>query len=177
MLLLRYTRAEALLAAGGLREEGAASKASKKKGLNGEDIADSGLVQGHAYSILNAVELSTLPGLNLGGALGATKLVQLRNPWGSFEWQGAWSDGSEEWRANPSIRLQLRPTSGDDGSFWMSWEDFSAIFEMIDICDRSTTFDLRLDVHEDYGSCGVVWGCLAGGCQYVLCCSGIRTIY
>jgi hypothetical protein len=24
-------------------------------------------------------------------------LVKLRNPWGKFEWSGAWGDKSEEW--------------------------------------------------------------------------------
>ena len=38
---------------------------------------DSGLVSGHAYTLLAAKETSE-----------GHKLVQLRNPWGNFEWQG-----------------------------------------------------------------------------------------
>lgn len=39
----------------------------------------------HAYSIMDAVEKRGL------------RLVKVRNPWGSDEWRGAWSDGSEQW--------------------------------------------------------------------------------
>ena len=40
---------------------------------------------GHAYSLVSARRL-------ISGA----EIVKLRNPWGSFEWQGAWSDNSPE---------------------------------------------------------------------------------
>jgi calpain-15 len=29
-------------------------------------------------------------------ALG-NKLINIRNPWGQFEWEGDWSDKSEKW--------------------------------------------------------------------------------
>ena len=28
-------------------------------------------------------------------------------PWGTFEWKGAWADGSPEWKANPGIRREV----------------------------------------------------------------------
>ena len=43
-------------------------------------IGGPGLVSGHAYSLIAAKVLSN-----------GQKLVQLRNPWGDFEWNGAWS--------------------------------------------------------------------------------------
>ena len=65
----------------------------------------------HAYSILDARELGLIPGLSLGsGVLGKTKLIQLRNPWGRFEWTGAWSDGAPEWAKYPKVRRPLPPT-------------------------------------------------------------------
>lgn len=39
-----------------------------------------GIVEGHAYSLLDCQEID------------GTQLVQLRNPWGSSEWKGDWSD-------------------------------------------------------------------------------------
>ena len=54
-----------------------------------------GLVDGHAYSLLTVVQLST-----------GTRLLGLRNPWGTVEWNGAWSDDSPLWTEAeaPSMR-------------------------------------------------------------------------
>lgn len=48
-----------------------------------------GLVDGHAYAVLR-VESAV-------AADGRHRLLQLRNPWGRTEWNGAWSDLSAEW--------------------------------------------------------------------------------
>ena len=44
----------------------------------------------------------------------------------------------------------------------MPWEDFSRIFKRVDICDRTTRRDLKLDIYEDMGMCGMLVGCLGG---------------
>jgi hypothetical protein len=47
------------------------------------DVSNLGIVQGHAYSILDIAEIDGF------------KLIQLRNPWGdATEWKGNWSDSS-----------------------------------------------------------------------------------
>jgi Calpain family cysteine protease len=43
---------------------------------------EGGLVPGHAYSVIQVKE-----------AMG-NRLVNIRNPWGAFEWDGAWGDKS-----------------------------------------------------------------------------------
>ena len=56
-------------------------------------------VAGHAYSILDAKRFNK----------GKQTLLKLRNPWGSFEWKGAWSDHAPEWDKNPTIKkVRLR---------------------------------------------------------------------
>ena len=112
-LVRTYIRQEALLCA--------------SIGNKGEERRATGLVAGHAYSLLDAKAFS-----------GGICLVRLRNPWGSFEWKGAWSDNSKEWKENPMVKMRLRPKAGDDGCFWMPYEDFCRIFQYIDICDRTT---------------------------------------
>jgi hypothetical protein len=43
----------------------------------------------HAYGLNDIMELDDEEG-------GTLRLLRLRNPWGSSEWLGAWSDNSEE---------------------------------------------------------------------------------
>ena len=31
--------------------------------------------------------------------------LQLRNPWGSFEWKGDWGDGSDMWTQHPNAKV------------------------------------------------------------------------
>jgi calpain-15 len=44
-----------------------------------------GLIPGHAYSVISAMEYK------------GVKLLKIRNPWGQFEWDGDWSDHSSLW--------------------------------------------------------------------------------
>lgn len=55
----------------------------------GEEKTASGVISGHAYSFIGVREL-THKGQNV-------RLCQLRNPWGSGEWTGAWSDNDDVW--------------------------------------------------------------------------------
>jgi len=90
-----------------------------------------GIVSGHAYSILDAREVVTSDG--------SDRIVQIRNPWGKFEWTGAWGDHSKKW--TPEARMQVETfTQADDGTFWMSINDFVTYYEGVGICK----------LHEDY---------------------------
>ncbi|RIA92740.1 hypothetical protein C1645_736092 [Glomus cerebriforme] len=88
-----------------------------------------GLYSNHAYSVLRVIEIEE-----------GTKLVQIRNPHGTGEWTGPWSDGSKEWTSERMTLLNHR--FGDDGTFWMSYEDFLDHWNCIDkvrISDRNWT--------------------------------------
>lgn len=70
-----------------------------------------GLVPGHAYTVIEIRE-----------AYG-NRLLNIRNPWGRFEWEGDWSDHSSLW--TDQMKKAINPTLDDnDGTFWMSFEDF-----------------------------------------------------
>ena len=77
---------------------------------------------GHAYSILQAREAD------------GTRLVQLRNPWGSgVEWNGDWSNGSELWTPRMRKLLSYEPKAGK-GIFWMAFSDFVHHYSRVHAC-------------------------------------------
>jgi hypothetical protein len=86
-----------------------------------------GIVPGHAYTLKAVKEHN-------GGAC----LVNLRNPWGSFEWDGDWSDKSPLW--TQTMKDYFKPKlQDDDGSFWMSEADFRRHFDGVSVlfkCSR-----------------------------------------
>ena len=147
------------------------------EGLNGEAMGPQGLVAGHAYSVLDAKRF------HVKGKDGSPlMLIQLRNPWGKGEWEGAWSDQSEEWKAFPKVRRICRPQVADDGAFWMSWTDAEQIFSSFDICARSVGVqDLQLSLKEADGclqNClGPLKGCAVGCVAYWCLCRGCATLY
>ncbi|KAI0549860.1 hypothetical protein F4679DRAFT_573268 [Xylaria curta] len=77
-----------------------------------------GIVELHAYSIMRAVEMD------------GKRLLLLKNPWGKFEWRGPWSDGSKEWTAEWLTKLDHK--FGDDGNFWISYEDLLRKYQAFD---------------------------------------------
>ncbi|CAM8889204.1 unnamed protein product [Rhodiola kirilowii] len=109
-------------------------------------ISSSGIVQGHAYSILQVREVD------------GHKLIQIRNPWASeVEWNGPWSDSSPEWTDRMKHKLKHVPQS-KEGIFWMSWQDFQIHFRSIYVC-RIYPPEMCYSVHGQWR------GFSAGGCQ------------
>ena len=70
-----------------------------------------GLVTRHAYSLIDTYELPN-----------SEKLCKVRNPWGNFEWKGRWSDNDRQW--TQELKNLTRFVDGDDGVFFMSFDDF-----------------------------------------------------
>jgi len=84
-----------------------------------DDVRVQGLIGGHAYSVLRAVEVH------------GKKFVVVRNPWGSAEWTGRWADGSKEWTQEwlgylPEIGHEF----GDDGQFVMECGCVPTFFQL-----------------------------------------------
>lgn len=93
-----------------------------------------GMVPNHSYVITGVEEVPYRHQ--------SARLVRVRNPWGDTEWQGAWSDGSEDWDYVPDvIKEELELTSKDDGEFWMSFDDFRRQYCNMIICNLAPDFD------------------------------------
>lgn len=98
------------------------------------------IVPMHAYSIMEAREIK------------GHRLLKLRNPWGRFEWRGAWSDGSEQW--TPEWMELLNHRFGDDGQFWMSYEDFLREYSCF---DRTRLFGSEWHITQQWTTVDVPW--------------------
>ena len=93
-------------------------------------INQSGIVQGHAYAVLDVQEVDEF------------KLVKLRNPHGrtGAEWRGDWSDISPNWTQRMKNKLKYEPVSAEgdsgqaDGVFWMDVDDFIQQYSYLYIC-------------------------------------------
>lgn len=110
-----------------------------------EESLDCGLVKGHAYAVtavrlieLDAKEPAPLPSylsLPLVHLSEHQKMVRLQNPWGEKEWNGPWSDGSEEWlQVTDAKKKDIGITVDEDGEFWMPWNEFLRYFTDLSLC-------------------------------------------
>ncbi|KAI9894416.1 MAG: hypothetical protein M1814_003173 [Vezdaea aestivalis] len=99
-----------------------------------------GIVEGHAYSIMKAVEID------------GERLLLLRNPWGHGEWTGPWSDGSKEWTAE--WMTKLGHVFGDDGAFWISYRDLLRKYQHF---QRTRLFGPEWRVAQQWTTVQVPW--------------------
>ena len=99
-----------------------------------------GILAGHAYSILDVFEIP-----KPRGKRGVSRLLRIRNPWGRKEWNGKWSDDSVETKKNKErieekLNERYKGThetinlSQEDGTFLMCFSDFRNIFNKLFIC-------------------------------------------
>jgi len=65
--------------------------------------------------------------------MGAGRMVRLRTFHGYSEWNGKWSDGDSSW-TNQLRQLMNFDNNSDDGTFWMSFDDFLSWFNVIFTC-------------------------------------------
>lgn len=100
-----------------------------------------GLVDAHAYSLISAHKIGSL------------KLIKIRNPWGSKEWNGDWSDNSTLW--TDDLKQKLEFESKDDGIFFISYEDYMKFFYITTICKYVTGGDHSYveDEHQENKFC------------------------
>ena len=85
------------------------------------------------------------------------RLLKLRNPWGQTEWEGKWSDADMARAENARMRRKLNWSKGDDGVFWMGYDDFVQYFNSISVCMLPTGWQSAV-AHGEWA------GQSAGGC-------------
>ena len=92
----------------------------------GTNSSNHGIVAGHAYGVLKSQELKDSTGAVLH------KLIQMRNPWGSEEYVGDWSDKSALW--TPEFKKQAGYEDKDDGIFFVPLDQWTTDYAMLDVC-------------------------------------------
>ncbi|XP_026047272.1 calpain-5-like [Astatotilapia calliptera] len=106
---------------------------------------DCGLVKGHAYAVTDVRKVRLGHGLLAYFRSDKLNMIRMRNPWGKREWNGPWSDSSEEWqKVSKSEREKMGVTVEDDGEFWMTFDDFIANFTDLILCRLINTSYLSL---------------------------------
>ena len=108
-----------------LKRQGALMGAgSPENALGDSAINQQGIVQGHAYALLDVGEVDD------------SRLVMLRNPHGAggAEWLGDWSDSSSNWNQRAKNKLSYIPRDHEDGVFWMDVYDFIQQYSYLYIC-------------------------------------------
>lgn len=93
---------------------------------------DFGIVSGHAYSIIAVKEYKKI------------RLLQVRNPWGRFEWGGKWSDNDTESWTREMIDAFQPEFDIYDGTFWISYNEFFNYFTSLAICKTRNWHELRI---------------------------------
>ncbi|XP_073412517.1 calpain-8-like isoform X2 [Dendrobates tinctorius] len=102
---------------------------SPPKGTTDRSIFSSSIAKGHTYTILRAEQVICDEN--------EVSILKLRNPWGSDEWKGDWSDKSPIWdKVDPRRKAELT-TDKDEGEFWISKSDFLKEYSRVQICDTT----------------------------------------
>ncbi|CAE8712159.1 unnamed protein product, partial [Polarella glacialis] len=134
-----------------------------------------GLIDGHAYSVMSLRKVSADM---ISGSF--FRLVQIRNPHGGGEWQGAWSDSSRTWSQYPHVKQTLLGDGQgkEDGTFWMQWEDFIQFWKEVQVVDCETTINtIATPVYDEHSPLGPFVACLFGCFHYWFCCLGLQRLY
>ncbi|XP_054863413.1 calpain-5-like isoform X2 [Amphiprion ocellaris] len=100
-----------------------------------ESVLECGLVRGHAYGITAVKKVRLGERLLKTGGTSRLFMVRMRNPWGTTDWTGAWSQGSEQWQQlSRAEREKMGLIVRDVGEFWMDFEDFCHHFTDVVVC-------------------------------------------
>ena len=88
----------------------------------GEAQSDTGIISGHAYTILQADVYNN------------ETILTLRNPWGKTEFKGKYDENNDEIWKDESLRKLLNYSKKDDGKFYMTIEEFIQNYDLLSIC-------------------------------------------
>ncbi|MGL5061407.1 MAG: C2 family cysteine protease [Microcoleus sp.] len=84
-------------------------------------VKPSGVVYGHAFSIVDAVEAT-----NPDGSI--AQIVRIENPWGGgSDYVSEYSEDAPFWTMHPELSGKLADASATGGNYWVSWNQAKAL--------------------------------------------------
>uniref|UniRef100_A0A3P9D3Z2 Si:dkey-19b23.13 n=1 Tax=Maylandia zebra TaxID=106582 RepID=A0A3P9D3Z2_9CICH len=105
------------------------------RGETVESVLECGLVRGHAYGITAVRKVRLGEKVLKRGGTSRLFMVRMRNPWGTTDWTGAWSQRSEQWQQlSRAERDKMGLVVRAVGEFWMDFEDFCQHFTDVVVC-------------------------------------------
>lgn len=109
----------------------------KQLSFNAYDMTATGIIKNRQYIIQHIKEVG-ISSVGNGAASSSTtmlRFVKLKNVWGRGMWKGEWSNDDSKWEEHMQVENAMRSDpacefsrSGNDGCFWMVWEDFLDTF-------------------------------------------------
>lgn len=84
------------------------------------EVKNKGIVSGHAYTIISVYDKNN------------DYILKMRNPWGSFEWEGKYKEDSSLW--TKALIKELEMVKANDGVFFMTVDEFLNEFDYLGIC-------------------------------------------
>uniref|UniRef100_A0A0R3RUI1 Calpain catalytic domain-containing protein n=1 Tax=Elaeophora elaphi TaxID=1147741 RepID=A0A0R3RUI1_9BILA len=103
---------------------------SGRRYVNEAEFKRVGLQIRHAYSLLDVKEYNNQRHI-FHFLFVILRVIRLRNPWGSFTWNGPWCDTWSGW--DESSRRILLPDGPEAGAFWMPFLDFMQRFDSVEV--------------------------------------------
>lgn len=113
-------------------------------GIEADVIVDgemTGLLAGHAYGLIDCMFVNNPNAYN---EKKRHRLLRIRNPWGAREWNGKWSDRSDELRDHLNVVQEevnklgsdelWDPYDNNDGTFLMCFKDWRSIYTNLFAC-------------------------------------------
>uniref|UniRef100_A0A3P9D4C1 Calpain-5 n=1 Tax=Maylandia zebra TaxID=106582 RepID=A0A3P9D4C1_9CICH len=127
------------------------------RGETVESVLECGLVRGHAYGITAVRKVRLGEKVLKRGGTSRLFMVRMRNPWGTTDWTGAWSQRSEQWQQlSRAERDKMGLVVRDVGEFWMDFEDFCQHFTDVVVC-RLVERTLKVTAEKGGGKVNGVW--------------------
>lgn len=77
-------------------------------------------------------------------------MMYIRNPWGTGEWTGKFSDDCESWDDHKGLKDKLNYQFKNDGNWWMDFKDWKAHYNKVYVCKIFPATWTQFSIHGEW---------------------------